>query len=116
MILKMASPFIKLIKMIDTGEFSVLSTFRAHFCFFEASTGKRSPSLEGNLASALPSLVFDWEQLNLFHCLLRPGCVALPAEISDSSSAPFTWARAKWVSLRKRGSLLPSAYKAEEEK
>lgn len=85
----MASPFIKLIKMIDTGEFSVLSTLSAHFCFFEASTGNRSPSLEGNLPSALPSLAFDWEQLNLFHCLLRPGCVALPAEISDSSSAPF---------------------------
>lgn len=42
------------------------------FAFLKLVLAKLSPSLEGNLPSALPPLAFDWEQLNLFHCLLRP--------------------------------------------
>lgn len=58
--------------MVDTGAFSVLSSLSVHFSFLKLVLAKLSPSLEGNLPSALPPLAFDWEQLNLFHCLLRP--------------------------------------------
>lgn len=60
------------------------------FAFFKLVLAKLTPSLEGNPPSALPSLAFDWEQLNLIHCLLRPQslCRVASKEFSDSSSAP----------------------------
>lgn len=45
------------------------------FAFLKLALAKLSSSLEGNLPFALPPLAFDWEQLSLFHCLLRLGPV-----------------------------------------